>query len=92
MISRGLKGDHIKCVHINEGSGTGRQSRWLDASEVPVARRAERKNSEVCTHWHSRNGAVKGVKHRNRMPSEVVESPSSRIFKTDLDAVRSNLL
>jgi len=35
---------------------------------------------------------VRVVKHQNRLPSKVAESPSFKIFKSQLDMVLCNLL
>lgn len=63
LISKGLKGDHIKCAHINDGQTVPtfpEKSPCLGASEVHAVRRAKRKNSEVCRHWHRRNRCYEG--------------------------------
>ena len=47
----------------------------------------------LCSKWEAnKNFTVRVTEHWNRLPREVVESPSMRVFETHLDAYLCNLL
>ena len=108
VISRGLKGDHVRRMHINEGMPTERchrqnahtfskKSSCLGASEVLVLycmQPGERTGiiQRSVCSCTKETGIMRVIKQWNRMPRAVMESPSWGIFKTHLDTVLTHLL
>jgi len=50
------------------------------------------KHRKLHTNVHKKFFTMRVTEHRNRLPKEVVESPSIEIFKTHLDAYLCSLL
>ena len=47
---------------------------------------------KICTNMHKNFYMVRAMENWNRLPREVVESPSMKIFKTCMDAYLCDLL
>jgi len=92
---RRLRGDLINvCKYLKGGRRQMDEARLFSA----VCRERTRSNGLKLEHRKFRTNMQKNffmvmvTEHRNRLPSEVVESPSTEIFKTYLDAYLCNLL
>jgi len=86
------QGDLIK---ILEGRDEGKGARLFSVVSTDRTRGNEKKLKHKIFHLNTKNPTfltVSVVKHWNRLPSEIVESPSVEVLKTLLDTVLDNLL